>query len=446
MAYPNDSLDSSIGRQRRCFSRGQTAALSLIGVIVLLLMCVLTAQFWLPAILRAVVPDRYIVAYAPQFVQDMVFENNAGQTLPTAVPLDPAVAGDLLISPTPVIADGTVVATQNSPQTEVPTTTLALTSSPTPEPDIPPIVMLEGFTHTYQGWNNCGPATLTTTLSHWDLGVTQEVVAEFVKPNKEDRNVRPDELVAFAESIGFNGQVRVDGNIRLLKRIIAAGYPVIVETGFDPEPDRLGWMGHYIVLIGYSDPELQFTAMDSYLGPNTKEPYGTLDQFWRHFDRTYIVVYPQEDHEKVAAIIGDEMDDTVMYNHSIDTARAELLVNSQDAFGWFNLGSSLVALGRYEEATAAFDQARAIGVPWRMLWYQYGPYEAYLHVERYDDVIALAERIIADNEYSEEAFYYKGRVYEAQGQTDVARNNYQAALNQNWHYEAAQQALDALGN
>ena len=133
-----------------------------------------------------------------------------------------------------------------------------------------------------------------------------------------------------------------------------------------------------------------------------------------------------------------------MYNHSIDTARSELLTNDQDAFGWFNLGSSLVALGRYEEAAAAFDQARTIGVPWRMLWYQYGPYEAYLNMGRYDDVIALADRIIADNEYSEEAFYYKGRVYEAKGETQVARNNYQAALNQNWHYTAAQQALDAL--
>jgi hypothetical protein len=445
MTSLNGSSNKSLGDRRSGLSRGQTAALSLIGALVLLMLCMLTSQFWLPIVLRAVVPDRYIVAYAPQFVQDMVFTNNAGQTLPTTAPLDAGVAGDLLSSPTPVIAGATQLASIAT-GTQAPTATLVPTSTLTPEPELPPSVMLQGFTHTYQGWNNCGPATLTTTLSHWNTGVTQDDVAEFVKPNKEDRNVRPDELVAFAESVGFNGQVRVDGDEKLLKKIIAAGYPVIVETGFDPEPDRLGWMGHYIVLIGYSDLDKQFIAMDSYLGPNKEEPYDALDQFWRHFDRTYIVIYPPDEYAQVASLIGDEMDDDVMYNHSIDTARAELLLDSEDAFGWFNLGSSLVKLGRYEEAAAAFDQARSIGVPWRMLWYRYGPYEAYLNVGRYDDVIALADRIIADNEYSEEAFFYKGQVYEAQGEIEVARNNYYEAINQNWHYDAAQRALDALGN
>ena len=44
-----------------------------------------------------------------------------------------------------------------------------------------------------------------------------------------------------------------------------------------------------------------------------------------------------------------------------------------------------------EEAAAAFDQARQIGLPWRMLWYQFGPFEAYYETGRYDEVIALAD-------------------------------------------------------
>ena len=38
-------------------------------------------------------------------------------------------------------------------------------------------------------------------------------------------------------------------------------------------------------------------------------------------------------------------------------------------------------------AASAFDEARRIGLPYRMLWYQFGPFEAYLRVGRYQDVI-----------------------------------------------------------
>jgi tetratricopeptide (TPR) repeat protein len=79
-----------------------------------------------------------------------------------------------------------------------------------------------------------------------------------------------------------------------------------------------------------------------------------------------------------------------------------------------------------------------------MLWYQFGPYEAYYHVGRYDDVLTLADDTLAKNEQSEEALYYKGLVYLGRGQEDQAKRHFKAALGRNPHYEAAGQALDAL--
>src|SRR5690606_35483486 len=117
-------------------------------------------------------------------------------------------------------------------------------------------------------------------------------------------------------------------------------------------------------------------------------------------------------------------------------------------FAWFNLGEIYNALGTYPEAAAAFDQARQLGTPWRTMWYRFGPYEAYFHVGRYDDVVALARATTDPSNYpeSEEAFYWMGKVFEARGDPRNARAMYQKALQYNQHYLVAQSALYALGD
>jgi tetratricopeptide (TPR) repeat protein len=235
----------------------------------------------------------------------------------------------------------------------------------------------------------------------------------------------------------------VNGSITLLKRLIAAGYPVMIEKGFDPEPERLGWMGHYLLLSGYSDETQEFSTMDSYLGANLTESYVHIDYYWRHFNRVYLVAFPEEKRAEVEGIIGADMDDYTMYSRALQQAQAETQENPGDPFGWFNVGSNLVALGDFESAATAFDIAREKGTPWRMLWYQFGPYQAYLEVggNRLYDVITLANAVLEDNIYSEEAYYYKGLAYSAQGEATAARSQLNKALNYNSNYHAARQAL-----
>jgi hypothetical protein len=54
------------------------------------------------------------------------------------------------------------------------------------------------------------------------------------------------------------------------------------------------------------------------------------------------------------------------------------------------LGASLHHLGQEADAANAFDRARKIGLPWRMLWYQFDMFETYLSTGRYQDVLDLA--------------------------------------------------------
>ena len=66
-----------------------------------------------------------------------------------------------------------------------------------------------------------------------------------------------------------------------------------------------------------------------------------------------------------------------------------------------------------------------------MLWYQFGPYEAYLNVGRYNDVLTLAGAALATTTDIEESFYYRGRAQEAQGNLEAARASYQSAVDFN---------------
>ena len=91
-----------------------------------------------------------------------------------------------------------------------------------------------------------------------------------------------------------------------------------------------------------------------------------------------------------------------------EVAQREAAAEPNNAFAWFNLGTSLTALGRYQEAVSAFSRAFELDVPYRMMWYQFSPYEALLQVERYDDVIDLANETLRTTPYVEETHYYKG--------------------------------------
>jgi len=433
------------------------------GLLVLFL--VVTMPVWVRWF-RGIIPDRYIAAYAPEVVADWFFESNLPlNDLPSLQDVDHAAAAALIdvtplpASPTPTVTPtprleptvpvrpGAAPLRSNAPPTPTPTATAVPVAARsavdgTGNADLSQAIeLLTGFNHVRQGWNNCGPATMAVVMSYFDVELTQTQTASALKPNPEDRNVRPDEMQRYVSELGYGMIVRVNGDILTLQRLIDGGYPVVVEKGFEPEA-QFDWAGHYLTLTGYTNDA--FIAMDTYLGPNREYPFTALDTYWRQFNRTFLVAFPPGERAIVESIIG-EMSEDEMWQAALQTTQAELAQNDQDAFGWFNLGTNFVQLGRYEEAAIAYDKALDLGLPGRMLWYQFGPYEAYYQVGRYEDVTILAEETLTRNPMSEEAHYYKGLVYEAQGSEDQAKGQFQQALILNKYYEAAQQQLDRLG-
>lgn len=299
---------------------------------------------------------------------------------------------------------------------------------------------LTGLNHQWQTWNNCGPATITTYMSYFGRTETQVDAALFLKPNKDDKNVSPYQLAAYAQSVGMEAIVRQGGSLDQLKQFVSNDLPVLVETWLIHDGDGLG---HYRLITGYNDEPGRFITSDSLSGPQYPADYAQFDSDWRVFNRLYVVVFPPEQADLVASIIGPDLQDQVMYENLVAAAKAEIEANPTDQIAYFNKGEALTRLERYEEAAAAFDEARKIGLHWRRLWYQFTPFEAYYAVGRYQDVLDLAEATIANSGGLEEAYYYKGLALHTLGRPG-AEEALQAALDYNPNFSAAQTAMETL--
>jgi tetratricopeptide (TPR) repeat protein len=274
-------------------------------------------------------------------------------------------------------------------------------------------------------------------LYGWD-GDQADIAAQ-IKPVLQDRNVNPEELAYYVRNNAgwLNIQYRVAGDLNLLKRLLAANYPVIVEsvTSLDPN-DALGpnddlWAAHYLLLTGYDDATQTFTAQDSYHGPDQQVPYQTLKADWEPFNNLYIVIYFPQDEEEMKSLLGADWDAEQNRQRALELAQAEVQVNEKDSFAWFNLGSDLVYFERYEEAALAYDKSRELGLPLRMFRYQFGPFFAYFHSNRIDDLLVLTDYARGITDMSEEAWLWYGWGLYRKGDTEGALSAWNKALSIN---------------
>jgi hypothetical protein len=322
-------------------------------------------------------------------------------------------------------------------------------------PALPPAYQLKGLTHIPQQWNNCGPATLQMGLTYFGYPANQDPAADWLKPTSEDGNVSPWQMVEYVNRQlpgTTRALVRVGGDLTTIKTFLANQFPIIIEEGYDPEPDKLGWMGHYLLISGYDDGARTFKTQDSYQGPNRFVSYDSIEKYWGHFNNTYLVLYNIERETEVMTLLGEHADATKNALKALELNRQRALKNPKDAFAWFNLGTNYVLLGEYDKkayqyAATAYDQARSLGLPWRMLWYQFGPYIAYNAVGRYQDVIDLAHVQLKEpgtSQFIEETFYYAGLAREGLGDAKRALSNYDQAIALNSNFTPARDARARL--
>lgn len=212
-------------------------------------------------------------------------------------------------------------------------------------------------------------------------------------------------------------------------------------------------MGHYRLVTGYDEASRHLTVFDSYVseGVRSDRPYDGIRmsyddvwELWGVFNRAYVLIYTDDMEPAVRSILGDELDVAVMWQRAFVQAQAELKERPEDPFAWFNLGTDLAALGRFEEAVQAYDRARVIGLPWRMLWYQFGPFRAYYETGQYEALISLTDATIRTAGNIEETYYWKGLGLAATGNVTAARQAWERSIELNASYSPASDALAKL--
>lgn len=319
--------------------------------------------------------------------------------------------------------------------------------------DLPASAYINGLDMIWQDVNRCSAAALTIQLSYFDEFTDDyNTIMRRLNPNAEDVSVRIEEMITVAAEYGLKGIVRRGGTIIMLKKLVVAGFPVLIENSYyDGAGGYNDWMSHNRVLVGYDDATQEFLFLDSLLGNGEDEKgkrlnYGDVDERWRAFNRDYLVLYRPEQETALQAVLGPQWDDTYNVMWTLQQNESELNTERADSFTLFNKAWALLQLGRYDEAAATYDAARNLGLPWRMFWYEFGALEAYLAVGRYDDVITIVRNTLQNAPGVEELYYYIALAYYGQGNTERAVANLEAALFRNRFFTEAQVKLNEWTN
>jgi len=367
--------------------------------------------------------------------------------VPTAIPNTP--------SPTNLIA--TPSSTVNSQPFDAAQDKLSATPSPIPAtatlPPLPAQALLTSPPYEKQTPNNCGPAALSMLLHMFGWSGAQKDISDVIKPVLGDRNVNPEEMAYWVRNYAgwLRIEYRVGGDLETLKRLVAAGYPVIIEGTTSLNPDDTGWpdddlwAAHYLLITGYDDTAQIFTVQDAYRGPDKQVAYQELESEWKPFNYLYMIVYLPEQEEQLKTLLASNWDPDLNRQNSLASSQAATVNDPADAFAWFNMGSNLVYFERYDEANAAYDKARELGLPQRMFRYQFGPFLANFHGQRNDDLLALTNYALQRTEMSEETWLWHGWALYRDGDTLKAVENWRKALAIHPGYQDALYALSFVG-
>lgn len=358
--------------------------------------------------------------------------------------------------PAPVVSQASTPFVPSStplPATSTPTPLVSPTPTAVPTP-IPSTVVLNPPAYDEakdkQDWNNCGPATLALYLRYYGWSGDQYDISTVIKPTRDDRNVNVEELVYYVRNYSgwLKAEFRVGGEVEIVKKLLAAGFPVMIEESFTTDrqywPDDDLWSGHYLLITGYNDTTRTFTAQDSEIGPNQSINYDILDKKWQGFNRVYIIVYREEQEQTLKAVLGEDWDVGKNRGKALAVAQQETEEDPQNVFAWFNVGTNQVYFENYLQAAQAYDAALNIGWPQRMLRYQFGPFISYFHIGRTEDLLNLTSWALSISRTSEEAMLWRGWALYQNGDKDAAMSYFRDALKIREDYQDALWAIDYI--
>jgi len=320
---------------------------------------------------------------------------------------------------------------------------------PTPTPStsgLPTAKTLSNDYHVFQTFNNCGPASLSMTLSYLGINKSQTELGQELRPyqvasgDNDDKSVTLDEMAGKAEELGFVAYHRPNGNMDLIKQFIANDIPVITRTWTKPNED----IGHFRVVKGYDNTRGVLIQDDSLQGKNLKFTYADFDVLWKKFNYEYLVIIPKAKQKTAGQIIGEDINLKTAWTKAAENFRKTLQDDPNDIDARFNLSVALYNIGDYSGSVREFEKVEA-QLPFRTLWYQIEPIQAYFNLGNYQRVFEISDHILNNgNRAYSELYIIRGNIYLKQGNKEAARQEFEKAVIYNENLKAARDALNNL--
>lgn len=145
-----------------------------------------------------------------------------------------------------------------------------------------------------------GSSALAVVLWYWGWEGTLDQIIEHLQPDPYGSKISPDAMVEFAmDQAGLKVIVKNGGDFITLQNGIDAGYPIIVQKGYGGF-ERDAGADSFQVVYGYNPEEGNVSlVLENGLESVSPIDYGDFARDWKSSDFFFMVVYPEEDENRV---------------------------------------------------------------------------------------------------------------------------------------------------
>ena len=277
----------------------------------------------------------------------------------------------------------------------------------------------------YQRLNKCGPVSAKMTLSLYGFDLAQADVAAALKRTRADRNVTTPELAAYLERFGLLTVRRWLITPTLTRRLIAAGFPVILHQTQKPGDD----IGHFRVAHAFDGATV--LSGDSMFGPRTRHSERDFARLSQPYNGEYLIAYRPKQAKLLERVLGADWGRAGNLNRLEAVSAARVKADSSDAYAWWGLGQARLYKGLSRTAAPAFKEAARLGLPAKHLWYQQDALEAWNRVGWYELTRDYATRALRSYATSAELNTQLARALEGLKRTAQAKTAWRAVLIEN---------------
>lgn len=281
---------------------------------------------------------------------------------------------------------------------------------------------------------NDGAALLSAVMRFWEITENQYYIADEIHSDQLDPFISFSDIEKYVtvKYPSFLSLIRDNGDKDILIELLRRNIPIILFTqnlaklSFWPGDDRI--TGHYYLILGYNNQENKFYYQDTYTGNTLEIPEDDLLSSWYPFQRTYMIIYPEEKDSDVREALMENYFEELNIQRSLAKFKTDSEMLPENPYAQYNLGAALHKYGDENGAWNCFSIAVDLSLPQRFVHYRSEILETALRLGYADDIILLTNNQNDRNSHDEVLTVYRGWASILKGNIDEGTDLFYKAL------------------